>query len=267
MKAFLLAGGYGRRLRPLTRATPKCLLPIRGKPLLDIWLDLCTRSGITEILINLHAHAGVIEEHLRQTRPPVPIRVIREDCLLGSGGTLLANREWVDSDSAFWVLYSDVLTNTNLKLMAEFHFCRNPVATLGLYHVPDPERCGVAVTDQDGVIVNFEEKPQKPRSHWAFSGLIVASPALFNFIPSSIPADIGFHVLPRLSGKMMAYPINDYLLDIGTPANYKQAQESWPGDTPSPQLKPMLAPVLVEGTQNEPGVNSRSPLGSSETVS
>jgi mannose-1-phosphate guanylyltransferase len=243
LKAFLLAGGYGTRLRQLTDKIPKCLLPIRGKPLLDIWLDLCARSGITEILINLHAHVGVIEEHLRKTRAPVQVRVIREDRLLGSAGTLRANREWVDCDSASWVLYSDVLTNTNLKLMAELHARQNPLATLGLYRVPDPARCGVAVTDDAGVIIDFEEKPQQPRSHWAFSGLMVASPQLFDRIPDSIPADIGFHLLPRLVGKMMAYPITDFLLDIGTPANYEKAQASWPGGTLSTETQTDACPA------------------------
>ena len=67
LKAFLLAGGHGTRLRPLTDSVPKCLVPIRGRPLLDIWLDLCARSGITEVLINLHAHSQLIEQHLKRS--------------------------------------------------------------------------------------------------------------------------------------------------------------------------------------------------------
>jgi mannose-1-phosphate guanylyltransferase len=230
LKAFLLAGGHGTRLRPLTDSTPKCLVPIRGRPLLDIWLDLCAGSGITEVLINVHAHAPAIERHLRSNDSPVKVCVIREDRLLGSAGTIAANRDWIGSDAAFWILYSDVLTNTNLKRMAEFHSRHEGVATLGLYQVPDATRCGIAITDERGVIVDFEEKPQNPRSHWAFTGLMVAGLQLFDSIPAQVPADIGFHVLPRLVGKMRGYPIHDYLLDIGTLANYQQAQTTWPGD-------------------------------------
>ena len=170
MKAFLLAGGHGTRLRPLTDSVPKCLVPIRGRPLLDIWLDLCARSGITEILINLHAHSKLIEQHLQRSGSPVNVRLVHEDQLLGSAGTIAANRAWVGSDSVFWILYSDVLTNTNLAHMSEFHSHHGGIATLGLYQVPDPSRCGVAITDETGVIVDFEEKPQTPRSNWAFSG-------------------------------------------------------------------------------------------------
>jgi mannose-1-phosphate guanylyltransferase len=122
-----------------------------------------------------------------------------------------------------------VLTNTTLRRMSDFHSSHRAIATLGLYRVPDPSRCGVAITDGRGVIIDFEEKPEAPRSNWVFSGLMVAGPGFFDLIPSSIPADIAFHVLPRLLGKMRAYPITDYLLDIGTLPNYQEAQRTWPG--------------------------------------
>lgn len=230
MKAFLLAGGHGTRLRPLTDSLAKCLVPIRGRPLLDIWLDLCAQAGITEVLINLHAHSQTIERHIERCRSPVNVRLIHEDRLLGPAGTIAANRAWVGSDSEFWILYSDVLTNTNLNRMSEFHSRRGSVATLGLYQVQDPSRCDVAITDKRGVIVDFEEKPQAPRSNWVFSGLMVAEPSIFELIPPSIPADIANHLLPRLVGNMMAYPIADYLLDIGTLPSYQEAQITWPGN-------------------------------------
>jgi mannose-1-phosphate guanylyltransferase len=252
LKAFLLAGGYGTRLRPITDSVPKCLVPIRGRPLLDIWLDLCARSGITDVLINLHAHAEPIERHLERTRPPVHVRLVHEERLLGSAGTLAANRAWVGSDPAFWILYSDVLTTTNLRRMSEFHFRSGSIATLGLYRVPDPSRCGVAVTDEAGVIVDFQEKPQAPRSNWVFSGLMVASQTLFDVIPSALPADIAFHVVPRLLGKMMAYPITDYLLDIGTLPNYERAQVTWPGSDGNPASPDAEPPLSVTSRPADP---------------
>jgi len=78
----------------------------------------------------------------------VDVRLVREDYLLGSAGTVVANRAWVGSDPAFWILYSDVLTNTNLNRISEFHSRHGAVATLGLYNVPDPSRCGVSIMDQ-----------------------------------------------------------------------------------------------------------------------
>jgi mannose-1-phosphate guanylyltransferase len=229
LKAFLLAGGHGTRLRPLTDSIPKCLVPIRGRPLLDIWLDLCARSGITDVLINLHAHSQSIERHLQRSSSPVNVSLVYEERLLGSAGTIAANRAWIGSDPAFWILYSDVLTNTNLRRMSDFHSTHRGVATLGLYQVPDPSRCGVAITNHRGVVIDFEEKPQAPRSNWVFSGLMVAGPTLFDLIPACIPSDIAFQVLPRLLGRMYGFPITDYLLDIGTLHNYQRAQITWPG--------------------------------------
>lgn len=251
MKAFLLAGGHGTRLRPLTDSMPKCLVPIQGKPLLDIWLDLCARSGISEVLINLHAHARLVEDHLSGKCSPVKVRIAHEDQLLGSAGTIAANREWINSDPAFWIFYSDVLTNTDLRRMTEFHFLHGAVATVGLYQVPDPSRCGVALTDSSGVIISFEEKPKNPRSNWVFSGLMLASPSLLDFIPPIVPADIAFDVLPRLLGKLQACHINDYVLDIGTVPNYQKAQSTWPDmgrlsapSEPAAASSPQGAPLL-----------------------
>lgn len=253
MKAFLLAGGHGTRLRPLTGSIPKCLVPIRGRPLLDIWLDLCARSGITEVLINLHAHSQLIEQHLKGSGSPVDVRLVREDQLLGSAGTVAANRAWVGSDPAFWILYSDVLTNTDLNRISEFHSRHGAVATLGLYQVPDPSRCGVATMDHQGVIIDFEEKPRVPRGNWVFSGLIVADRRLFDVIPPSIPADLAFHVLPRLLGEMRAYPIEDFLLDIGTMANYQKAQVTWPGLDPDGSPQPGERPDSSAPEPPSPG--------------
>jgi mannose-1-phosphate guanylyltransferase len=229
LKAFLLAAGQGTRLRPITATIPKCLVPIRGTSMLEIWLELCSRNGIDEVLINLHTHVDVVREALRNRECPVKVRVVEENFLLGSAGTLKANQDWVKDEVAFWVLYADVLTTANLRRMAEFHGRRQTVATIGLNQVTDPSRCGVAICDVAGVIREFEEKPQKPRSNWVFSGLMIASPTILESVPDRLPADIGFDILPRLVGRMVGYPIYDYLIDIGTLGNYREAQRSWPG--------------------------------------
>jgi mannose-1-phosphate guanylyltransferase len=229
MKAFLLAAGLGTRLRPLTDTTPKCLLPVRGVPMLSIWLDLCYRHGIGEVLINTHAHGEQVRGYLIAHRNGVKTRVVDEPVLLGSAGTVVANREWVAGERCFWILYADVLTNANLGGMMRFHQERRQLATLGGYEVPDPERCGIMQLDSEGLVQRFVEKPETPVGRLAFSGLMIADAAVLGEIPGSRPADLGFDVLPRLGGKMAAWSISDYLLDIGTIENYKLAQKTWPG--------------------------------------
>jgi mannose-1-phosphate guanylyltransferase len=228
MKAFLLAAGHGTRMRPLTDFTPKCLLPIQGVPMLQIWMEFCDRFGITDILINIHSHANVVREFL-EGRNGTRVRVSHERTLLGSAGTLLANREWIGSDSEFWIFYADVLTAANLGQILEVHRKRAQIATLGVYQVPDPHRCGIATVDTDDIVREFVEKPKTPSGSLAFSGIMVSGPEIFDFIPTEIPADIGFHVLPRLVGRMAACRITEYLLDIGTPENYQIAQTEWQG--------------------------------------
>ncbi len=99
-----------------------------------------------------------------------------------------------------------------------------PAATLGLYEVPDPRRCGIVAMDADGIIREFVEKPELPASNLAFSGLMIGTRELLDVIPESTPADIGFHVLPKLAGRMLGYRIHDYLIDVGTMENYQSAK-------------------------------------------
>jgi len=229
MKAFLLAAGHGTRLRPLTDTLPKCLLKIQGVPILEIWISLCRKHGIDDLLINTHAHARMVTEYLRSRRNGVHVHVVEEPSLLGSAGTLLANREWVSGEECFWVFYADVLTCTDLNAMLLLHRSRKPVATIAVYEVPDPSRCGIVNLGENGTVQEFVEKPSKPRGNLAFAGLMLATPQLLEAIPTKENPDIGFDVLPNLAGRMLAYQVSDYLIDIGTGQNYQTAQTTWPG--------------------------------------
>lgn len=230
MKAFLLAAGHGTRLKPITDKVPKCLVPIRGTPMLAIWLAMCTKIGITDLLINLHAHAEIVRSFLREHNSnEVRVHIAEEQQLLGSAGTLRANRRWVEQEELFWVFYADVLHCANLNMMLHLHRQHNLTATLGVYKVPDPSRCGIVATNSQEVIEDFIEKPNFPTSDLAFSGLMIATPAFLTAIPEHIPADIGFDVLPKLKKQMLAFRIQDYLIDVGTMENYQKAQLTWPG--------------------------------------
>ena len=202
MKAFLLAAGNGTRLRPLTDSVPKCLLPIQGVPLLEIWLNNCKAAGITDVLVNTHAHAEAIRQFAAQQTTEVRIHIAEEPELLGSAGTVGANREFVAGEEPFFILYADVLTNIDLRRMLELHQQKRLPATLGIYQVPDPSRCGIVRMDRNFIIQDFVEKPLQPVSNWAFAGVMIADSELFNFLPDHRPADLGFDVLPKMIGKM-----------------------------------------------------------------
>lgn len=229
MKAFLLAAGNGTRLRPLTDSISKCLLPIQGVPLLEIWLNNCKAAGITHVLVNTHAYAEAIRQFAAKQKTGVRMRIVEEPKLLGSAGTLAENRGFAAGEKSFFVLYADVLTNVALPRMLAFHQQKHVTATLGVCQVADPSRCGVVTMDENAIIGDFVEKPTRAAGNWAFAGVMVAGPKIFEFVPAQRPTDLGFDVLPKMVGQMAAFSISEYLLDVGTLSNYQHAQQSWPG--------------------------------------
>jgi mannose-1-phosphate guanylyltransferase len=229
VKGFLLAAGNGTRLRPLTNSIPKCLVPIQGTPLLGVWLQWCAQYGVDRILINIHAHSERVRDFLDAYRGPVEVTMTNEPELLGSAGTVHVNRDFVAGEQEFAVLYADVLTNCRFDNMLDFHRLHQAPVTVGTYRVPNPAQCGIIATDEVGRVVEFTEKPELPKSDLAFSGILIGGPEFLDLVPRRTPADIGFDVLPKLVGEMFAFPIADYVLDIGTIEKYEQAQRAWPG--------------------------------------
>ena len=229
MRAFLLAGGLGTRLLPLTERVPKCLLPIKGMPMLQIWFDLCRQYGIEEILINVHRHGDIVADFIAEHAHGLRVRVFEEKMLLGSAGTVRANRDWIQKDPSFWIFYADVLTTVPLNEMFRSHNARGQVATIGVCEVPNPSRCGIVQVDTTGIVQEFVEKPKIPIGNLAFAGVMIGTPALVKNIPDKCPVDFGFDVFPQIVGQMAAYRIDDFLIDIGTPETYGLAQTIWPG--------------------------------------
>jgi len=198
--------------------------------MLAIWLNVCAELGVSEVLINLHAHADAVRKFLHQNeRSHVHVRVAEEPELLGSAGTLAANRNWVSKENLFWIFYADVLHCADLSGMLQLHRQSEPAATLGVYEVPDPSRCGVVTVNAQNIVQDFVEKPANPTGNLAFAGLMIGTPKLLDVLPAYAPSDIGSDVLPRLKNQMMAFPIKDYLIDVGTLENYHKAQATWPG--------------------------------------
>ncbi|MDR3724524.1 MAG: nucleotidyltransferase family protein [Terracidiphilus sp.] len=232
MKGIILAAGNGTRLQPLTNNIPKCLVPIKGVPLLSIWLDWCAMYGINQILINSHAYSERIKKFVATYKGSVQVKVTYEPELLGSAGTLQANRNFIKGEQEFAVLYADVLTNCRFDTMLDFHRTHKASVTIGTYKVSNPNQCGIIESDEDGVVIEFVEKPQFPKADTAFSGLMICGTSMLDLLPDKFPSDIGFDVLPNLIGQMHAFPIKEYLLDVGTIEKYVQANLDWPGLQP-----------------------------------
>jgi len=233
LKAFLLVAGRGDRLKPLTDTTPKCLLPINGTPLLQIWLQHLERSGIDEVLVNtgwLHDKVHDFIEQWSADHGRMKIILFHEPTLLGSAGTILANREWAGRDP-FFIIYGDNLTQFDLRSMLTYHKKHGQPLTIRIYMGADPKRSSIVCLDEHGIIIDFEEKPAKPKSEMGAGGIYVADRRIFDFFPSpgprTGPLDLSYHVLPGMTGKMQAYDNGEFSMDIGTPESYAEAQKKW----------------------------------------
>jgi mannose-1-phosphate guanylyltransferase len=228
VKAFLLAAGVGSRLRPFTDAIPKCMLAIGSRPLLDFWLDEFDRAGVHEVLVNLHHLPDVVHRHLAGRAGPPAVRTVFEPDLLGSAGTLLANREWVQDEDLFLACNADNLTDFDLRSLIDAHREHDPVATLTVFHSPNPSAGGVVELDSAGRVAGFTEKPAEPASDLVNAGMYAFRPSVLDEIDGSPPWDIGYHLLPRLVGGARAVLVDGYFRDVGTVDAYLRAREEWP---------------------------------------
>jgi mannose-1-phosphate guanylyltransferase len=228
MKAFLLAAGMGSRLRPTTDTVPKCLLAIDGRPLLDIWLDAFGRAGIDEVLVNLHHLPDAVRRHLDMRVGPPAVRTFFEPELLGSAGTLAANRAWVAEEDMFLACYADNLTDFDLCSLVQTHQEYGGVATLTVFHSERPSAGGVVELDATGTVIGFAEKPSNPVSDLVNAGMYAFHPSVLDEIGGSRPRDIGYDLLPRLVGRARTVLVEGYFRDIGTVDAYQRAQQEWP---------------------------------------
>jgi len=173
MRAVILAAGEGRRLRPLTEHTPKPMLAVAGKPLLEHNVGLLARYGIRDIVINTHYRAQSIEEYFGDGRAfGVQIAYSRERELLGTAGALTPLRR--ELSSTFLVLYGDNLTSCNLRALVEFHRSKGAVVTLAVFRREDATDVGIVSMGENDRVERFLEKPAPDQvfSSWVNAGIM-----------------------------------------------------------------------------------------------
>lgn len=238
-RALILAAGEGSRLLPLTLTRPKPMLPIDGKPLLEHIISWLRHYGISEQGINLHHCPQVIMDHFGNgDAQQVRIVYSQEDTILGTAGAARKLGDFLGTGT-FIVVYGDVLTNLDLASLLRYHYARvaqNPATgvTLSLYRVPNPTEVGLVGMDGYGRINRFVEKPKAEEvfTNLANAGVMIVEPHVLEQIPPDTFCDFGLHLLPMLlaAGVPMygwVVPFGTYLLDIGSPEKYEQAQREW----------------------------------------
>lgn len=227
MKALLIAGGLGTRLRPLTFTRPKHLLPIANRPHIEHVLDLLRRHSITDVVLATSylagAFAGVIA---RAGATGLDMHVAHETAPLGTAGAI-KNAEAFVSDETFFAFNGDVLTDVDLTTLLAFHRDRGAAATILLTPVEDPSAYGVVPTDEDGRVTGFIEKPPpgEATTNRINAGVYVIEPSVLGSIPAGEVVSIEREVFPQLarSEGLFALSTDAYWMDIGTPEKYLQA--------------------------------------------
>ena len=147
--------------------------------------------------------------------------------MLGSGGTIKANRKFVENEKDFFICYADNITTINLENMVKAHNSHDKTVTIGVFQTNDPSSCGIVETGKDDIVLDFQEKPKHPKSNLAAAGIYLARKKIFDYFPDKDVFDLGFDILPKMVGDMVAYKIREYFLDIGTIANYEKANDDF----------------------------------------
>ena len=231
MKALLLTAGFGSRLRPLTDVLPKCLLPVNGRPLLEYWFSMLINAGVTSILMNLHYLPQIMKEWVELTEYAQDVTMVYEESLLGTGGTLFQNRDFV-GDKPVMLIHADNLCCTDLNAYIDAHKNRPPGAeiTMMTFETATPETCGIVEIDNAGIVQAFHEKVAHPPGNLANAAVYIIEPEIMDFITSLNKPFIDFstEVLPAFMGKIHTWHNSSYHRDIGNIESYLEAQTEYP---------------------------------------
>lgn len=218
MKAFVLCGGIGTRLRPYTYNIPKPMLPLGRKPILEFVVSNLKAGGITDLIFTVGYLKEQIRNHFGDGKDfGVKIRYLEEKEVMNTAGSILPGKPLIND--TFAVVMGDHLTSIDLKKMVEFHKERKAIATIGLKKQGVPLEYGIASIDEDKV-VSFKEKPIL--ENYVNAAVYIFEPKIFNYIKDK--EDFAKDVFPRLMAKgekLNAYVFDDYWVDIGRIHDYE----------------------------------------------
>ncbi|MBU2025628.1 MAG: sugar phosphate nucleotidyltransferase [Patescibacteria group bacterium] len=232
IKAFILAGGPGINFRPLTNDTPKAMIPVHDKPLLEYTLESLHKNNIKNIVLAVGFLGNKIKKYFKNGSSQ-GVRIIYSRDKIKNPGTVapfITARRYL-KDNPFLVIHGDLLTKINFLELINFHKSHKGLVTMALTPVNNPSNWGVAHM-QGNIINEFQEKPRKPRgkSHLVNSGIYVFSPEVFKFLNKK-QKSIEKELFPKLAkmGKLYGYPFEEEWHDVSTPEIYAHVIRHWQG--------------------------------------
>jgi mannose-1-phosphate guanylyltransferase/phosphomannomutase len=229
VKALIMAGGEGTRLRPLTSNQPKPMLPMANRPMMEHVVGLLRQHGFEDIVVTVAFMANAIRSYFGDgSEFGVRMVYATEETPLGTAGSVLNARD--ELDERFVVISGDVLTDIDLTAVVDFHVAKGALATIALKAVEDPLEFGIVITREDGSIERFLEKPTwgEVFSDTINTGIYVLEPEIFDFIPAGRPVDFSEEVFPGVlgAGKPLYGAVTaGYWEDVGTLEAYVRAHQ------------------------------------------
>jgi len=215
MKAIILAGGYGTRLRPLSCVKPKLLFPILGKPILKRNLEVLSKIGVNEVILAVNYLAKELKKEIGKKYAGVTIKYSLEKIALGTGGALKKAEKLID-ETPFYVLNGDIIFEEKISEILKLHKEKHPIATVALHEVEDPSRFGVVKLNEEMFIEEFIEKPEFPPSKLINAGIYLVEKEIFNYIRLG-KTSLEKEVFPILASekKLLGYKYDGIWFDIG----------------------------------------------------
>lgn len=226
MKAILLAAGLGTRLRPLTDNIPKCLVPIKGKPLLQIWLENLSYVGIDEFLINTHYLPNQIYDFVNDSDFKNKCLIINEDKLLGTAGTVVSNLDFIGNEECL-LIHADnyCLANFNDFFNAHKNRPTNCLITMMTFRTDKPKSCGIVEINDQNIVTGFHEKLDNPPGNLANGAIYILTTEFLEILKEkfSDSTDFSTQVIHHFLNKIYTFESKDVLIDIGTLETYDKA--------------------------------------------
>lgn len=228
MKAILLAAGFGTRLKPLTDNIPKCLVQIKGKPLLQIWLERLKEAGIGPFLINTHYLADKVETFIKHSSFREEVIIVNEEVLKGTAGTLISNIDFFQNEDGL-LIHADNYCLADFNEFIEAHKARPDgcLITVMGFRTSYPSNCGIFELDEKGIVINFHEKVASPPGNLANGAIYILSKEILSILKSELNeiTDFSTEVMPLFNGKIYCYETRETFIDIGTPETYLEANQ------------------------------------------
>lgn len=222
---FILCGGLGKRLKPISGSLPKPMVKINKQPFLDTVINYLADFGFQRFILGIGYRGGLIRDYYRKNyKRGLTILFSQEKVPLDTGGAVKNAKEIIKSNP-FLVLNGDTFFKFNPSNFLNFHQQKGSLLTILLRRMPNSKDYGEVITDKSGQILNFSEKSQEKKSCFINAGAYLFDRKIFSLMPSGAKFSLERDLFPVMAGKsIFGYPCGGFFIDIGTPQRYRKAR-------------------------------------------